>query len=156
MSGMNPDTFADYFGGGGETGDYDDLNATLYSLFLLHNKYETIESVKSIVQAYFKMHKAHEIKDVHRKKQRALLYLEMHDLLVQKIASAGLRSPLIVEQAEQLDIVILSEIRKVLPGIIRELLEKQISATDLIKLRKKVNGPVATVNRTPEHSGLRF
>ena len=149
MSGMNPDTFADYFGGGGETGDYDDLNATLYSLILLHNKYETIETVKSIVQVYFKMHKDTEMKDVHRKKQRALIYREMHDLLVWKIASARVRSPLIVEQAEQLDIDILRELRKVLPGIIRELLEKQISAIALIKLLKRVN-------RTPEHSGLRF
>ena len=73
----------------------------------------------------------------------------MHDLLVWKIASARVRSPLIVEQAEQLDIDILRELRKVLPGIIRELLEKQISAIALIKLLKRVN-------RTPEHSGLRF
>lgn len=145
---MNADTFADYFGGG-DTEDGEDLNVTLFSLILLHNKYETIENVKSIVEFYFYMHKDTEMKDVHRKKQRALIYREMHDLLVRKIASARLHSPLIVERAEQLDIVILSELRKVLPGIIRELLEKQISAIALIKLSKRVNGAL-------DRSGLRF
>jgi hypothetical protein len=88
MSGMNPDTFADYFGAG-DSGDYDDLNATLYSLRLLRNKYETIETVKRVVEVYFSLNKGTKIKDVHRKKERALIYGEMHDLLVLKIASAG-------------------------------------------------------------------